>query len=177
MISLSCLKPVCFAVVAACAVACTSGHNAASPGTTHGSTATTPATQSPAPAQAATAQQAAEGIKAAVPDVNSLIALTENNDTNNLIGRVNGYAAATVLVDSRIEGCETAKPGVDCGATVEQWPDQPAAQRRADYIKSVLSSAPALGSEYDTVKGNLLLRVSGKLKPSAAQAYQAAFTG
>jgi hypothetical protein len=61
------------------------------------------------------------------------------------------------------------------GAGVEQWPDEAAAQKRADYIKTMLSSAPFLGIEYETVKGNLLLRVSGKLKPSAAQAYQAAF--
>jgi serine/threonine-protein kinase len=124
----------------------------------------------------ATAQQAAETIKAAVPEVTSLITITEDNDQNNMIGRTSGYVAATVLVDSRItEGCDTGKPGIVCGAGVEQWPDEAAAQRRADYIKTMLSSAPFLGSEYETVKGNLLLRVSGKLKPSAAQAYQAAF--
>jgi serine/threonine protein kinase, bacterial len=124
----------------------------------------------------ATAQQAAETIKAAVPEVTSLITITEDNDQNNMIGRTSGYVAATVLVDSRItEGCDTGKPVIVCGAGVEQWPDEAAAQRRADYIKTMLSSAPFLGSEYETVKGNLLLRVSGKLKPSAAQAYQAAF--
>jgi hypothetical protein len=31
-------------------------------------------------------------------------------------------------------------------------------------------------SEWTTVKGNLLLRVTGKLKPSAAETYKAAFT-
>ena len=95
-----------------------------------------------------------------------------------MIGRVNGYIAATVLVDSRVtEGCDTGKPGIACGAGVEQWPDAVAAQRRADYLKTVLSSAPILGTEYESVKGSLLLLVSGKLKPSAAQAYQTAFTG
>lgn len=60
---------------------------------------------------------------------------------------------------------------------VEQWPDEAAAQKRAEYIKTILSSAPILGSEYQAVKGNLLLRVSGKLKPSAAEIYTKAFEG
>jgi hypothetical protein len=95
-----------------------------------------------------------------------------------MIGRVNGYIAATVLVDSRItEGCEVAKPGIACGAGIEQWPDDAAAQKRAEYIKTILSSAPILGTEYQALKGNLLLRVSGNLKPSAAEAYTTAFTG
>jgi hypothetical protein len=139
---------------------------------------TPPPGATPASSSPATAQSAAEAIRAAVPEVTSLIAITEDNDANNMIGRPNGYVAATVLVDSRITvGCEIGKPGVDCGARVEQWPDQAAAQKRADYIKTLQSSTQMLGTEYQTVKGNLLLRVSGKLEPSAAQVYQAAFTG
>jgi hypothetical protein len=137
-----------------------------------------PSAAAPASSGPAAAQSAAEAIRAAVPEVTSLIAITEDNEANHLLGRPNGYVAATVLVDSRItEGCEIGKPGVECGARVEQWPDQAAAQRRADYIQTMISAVPIIGTEYQTVKGNLLLRVSGKLKPSAAQAYQAAFTG
>jgi serine/threonine protein kinase, bacterial len=173
--SLTGLKPICLAVVATCAAACGAiSNNGAGPG----APASPPtATASPA-GSAATAQQTAEAIKAAVPEVTSLIAITEDNDRNNLIGRTNGYVAATVAVDSRIaEGCDSAKPGIKCGATIEQWPGTAAAKSRADYLKAVESKLPIAGSEYDTLQGNLLLRVSGKLKPSAAQAYQAAFTG
>ena len=46
-----------------------------------------------------------------------------------------------------------------CGAGVEQWPDAAAAQQRADYLKAVLSAAPILGTEYATLRRNLLLRV------------------
>ena len=93
-----------------------------------------------------------------------------------MIGRMNGYVAATVLVDSRItEGCEIGRAGVASGADIEQWPYESAAQKRAEYIKTVMSSAPFLGTEYQTLNGNLLLRVSGKLKPSATEVYQAAF--
>ena len=66
---------------------------------------------------------------------------------------------------------------MDCGATVEQWPDAAAAQRRLDYIQGIRGAAPALGSEWTTRNGNLLLRVTGELPPSAAKAYEAAFTG
>ena len=163
------LKPIILAAAAAVAVACVPNHNAGN--------AAQPTTAAAAHSPA-TAQQAAETIKAAIPEVTSLITITEDNDANNMIERTTGYVAATVLVDSRItEGCETSKPGIACGAGVEQWPDAAAAQKRADYLKTVLSSMPVLGTEYKTVKGNLLLRVSGKLKPSAAQAYQTTFTG
>jgi serine/threonine-protein kinase len=128
----------------------------------------------PAGASIPTAQNAAESIRAAIPEVTQTIALTADNDANNLIGRPNGYTAATVLVDSRAQ-CTTDGPGVDCGATIEQWPSAEAAQRRADYIQAIGKNLPIM-SEWTTVKGDLLLRVTGKLKPSAAETYKAAFT-
>jgi hypothetical protein len=114
-------------------------------------------------------------MKARIPNVAELIEITEDNDPNNLIGRPNGYVAASVLVDSRLPRC--AELGADCGAMIEQWPDQAAAQRRADYIQSMLKSMPMLGQEWSTVKGGLLLRVAGDLKPSEARAYETAFAG
>jgi hypothetical protein len=85
--------------------------------------------------------------------------------------------AATVIVDPRAgDECDKTKRGIICGAGVEQWPDAAAAQQRADYLKTVLSAAPILGTEYAALRGNLLLRVSGKLNPSVADQYKAAFT-
>jgi serine/threonine-protein kinase len=121
------------------------------------------------------AQPAAERIQKAVPQVTRLIPLSEGNDSNHLLGQPNGYSAATVLVDSRA-GCPNDGPGVDCGATIEQWPDRWAAQRRADFIQQMDRPMPIVGQEWTTVKQNLLLRVTGKLKLSEAQGYQAAFT-
>ena len=132
----------------------------------------------PPPAVDRTAQDAAEAIKAAIPEITQLVALTEATDDNNLLGRPNGYSAAVVLIDPRSKGfCEPARPGADCGATVEQWPDQAAAQARADYIQTIQAAAPILGSEWTTVNGKLLLRVSGALMPSTAENYEKAFTG
>lgn len=134
----------------------------------------TPAAVVESAPEPATAYAMAEAIKAAVPEITGLIALNEENDTNNLIGRPNGYTAATVLVDSRAT-CNTQSPGASCGAKIEQWPDAAAAQRRADYIQQILTSTPMLGAEWSTVKGNLLLRVGGELPPSAAKQYESAF--
>lgn len=121
----------------------------------------------------ATAQSVAESIKSTIPEVAEHIEITEDNDPNNLIGRPNGYVAASVLVDSRLPRC--TELGADCGVMIEQWPDQAAAQNRADYIQSMLKSMPMLGQEWDTVEGDLLLRVAGELKPSEAKAYETAF--
>ncbi len=123
----------------------------------------------------ATAHSVAESIKAKIPEVAELIEITEDSDPNKLIGRPNGYVAASVLVDSRLPRC--ADLGADCGAMIEQWPDQAAAQSRADYIQSMLKSMPMLGQEWNTVKGGMLLRVAGDLKPSEARTYETAFAG
>ena len=99
------------------------------------------AEQSPAPPPP-TAQSSAEAIKAAIPEITRLIPLTEDNDSNNLLGRPGGYTAAVVLVDPRSSSvCDLAKPGADCGATVEQWPDPGAAQKRADYVEQIRAAA------------------------------------
>lgn len=133
-------------------------------------------TSSPKP----TAQSAALVVKAQVDEVSEAIAVNEDNDPNDLIGRPNGYTAATVLVDDRA-GCDTTDTsstgnfGVDCGATIEQWPSDDDAQSRSDYIQELQHGNSILGSEYDTVRDNLLLRVSGDLKPSEAKEYAEVF--
>jgi serine/threonine protein kinase, bacterial len=170
---------ICVAVGAATLMAFFLGHGALPGSLPHAPAPNAaPAAEPPQPAPAAaltvSAQSAAESIRAAIPEVTETIALTADNDANNLIGRPNGYVAATVLVDSRAR-CPSDGPGVDCGATIEQWPSAEAAQRRAEYIQGIGHHLPMM-SEWTTVKGNLLLRVVGKLKPSAAETYKAAFT-
>ncbi|MGQ9407383.1 hypothetical protein [Mycolicibacterium gilvum] len=125
------------------------------------------------PPPPATAHSVAASIQATIPEAIELIEITEDNDPNNLIGRPNGYVAASALVDSRLPRCDT--PGADCGAMIEQWPDQRSAQERSDYIQSMLREMPMLGQEWNTVKEGLLLRVDGDLRPSEAKAYEMAF--
>lgn len=159
------LRPlIVFALVFCAAYGPSEQKPAEGAGTSAGTTTTT-ASQAVQPPPA-TAQSAAESIKAVIPEATELIEVTEDNDPNNLIGRPNGYLAATVLVDSRLPKC--ADLGADCGVMIEQWPDQAAAQNRSDYIQSTLKSMPMLGQEWNTIRDGLLLRVAGELKPSEA---------
>lgn len=120
------------------------------------------------------AESVAARIAAAV-DVTA-VPITEDNDPNDLLGRPNGYIAATVLKDSRLADCGDDL-GVDCGATVEEWPDAEAVKVRADFIAGLQKDSPLLGSEYHYLDGPVLVRVSGELKPSEAEGYEAVVLG
>ncbi|AZZ42309.1 hypothetical protein C0Z11_08445 [Acidipropionibacterium jensenii] len=71
--------------------------------------------------------------------------------------------------------CTAEEFGTDCGATIEIWPTPASATARAKYVAGVQAGAPALGSEWHEQHGAVLLRVTGRLKPSQAKAYQEAF--
>ncbi|KQY62403.1 hypothetical protein [Nocardioides sp. Root140] len=121
-----------------------------------------------------TAQSAALVLQSEIPEITRLLEIDEDNDPNELIGRPNGYVGATVVFDSRVE-CPDDDPGVDCGATIEEWPSRKEAQERSDYIQSLQSGSSMLGSEWNTVRGKLLLRVTGNMKPSEAEGYAEIF--
>lgn len=133
---------------------------------------TTAAGESPVPRPSAppVATDVAGSIKQ--PSTTKVVVITEDNDPNNLIGRPNGYLTAAVIYDSNATCSDL---GVECGATVEVWSDEAAAKARSDYIQGILKSSPALGSEFHTLEGPVLLRVDAKqLKPSLAKTYAAA---
>ncbi len=112
-------------------------------------------------------------LKGAVSTVSKVVEITEDNDPNGKIGRPGGYTSAATLYD---EGATCTDLGVDCGATVEVWPDEEAAKARSTFIQDALKAANGvLGAEYDYISGPVLLRVSGTLKPSVAARYEAAF--
>jgi hypothetical protein len=145
------------------------------------STPSAPATATASQSTAASARPAlsdatdiARAIEAKVSSVTKVITLTEDNDSNNLIGRPNGYMSAAVLTDKAGDRSDT-DPGVAYGATVEVFATQAGAKSRSKYMQGILKDAPVLGTEYDFVSGRVLLRVSGELKPSAAQGYQDTF--
>ena len=106
--------------------------------------------------------------------MNKVVTITEDNDPNNKIGRPGGYVSAATLYD---QGASCSKLGADCGATVEVWPDEASATQRSKFILDVLKNANGvLGEEYHYQEGPVLLRVTGKLKPSVAKQYEAEFT-
>lgn len=101
-----------------------------------------------------------------------VVTITENNDPNNLMGRPNGYVSAAVLYDKSVSCTQV---GTDCGAMIEVWPDEAAAQARSKYIQESIKSMPMLGQEYHSIKGSALLRVDGNVKPSIASTYSGTF--
>ena len=122
--------------------------------------------------EAETATDIANHLQAAVPSVGKVVTITEDNDPNDLIGRPSGYTDAAVVYDSEAECTE---PGVDCGATIEIWPSEADATARKEYLQTMIKEMPILDNEYDTVHGPALLRVTGQIKPSRAEAYANAF--
>jgi hypothetical protein len=57
---------------------------------------------------------------------------------------------------------------------IEVWPTAAAAKKRADYIRGALADNPILGSEWHYLNGAVLVRITGKVKPSEANRFKAA---
>jgi hypothetical protein len=125
-------------------------------------------------AEAADATQLADELKGSSKTATKVVTITEDNDPNNLIGRPNGYDSAAVIYDA---GGSCDDVSSDCGLVIEVFSDEASAKSRGEYIQGILKGSPALGSEWDYVKGNALLRVSGKLSPSTNTTYAEAFGG
>lgn len=124
---------------------------------------------------AAAAKDAAQRIEDGVSSVTKTVEITEDNDPNNDIGRPGSYQKATVFYDSRTECDDAATVDVSCGAKIEVFENERAADNRQEYLEALVGSASGLITEYDYRDGNVLLRVSGNLKPSEAEEYEAAF--
>lgn len=119
------------------------------------------------------AADAAAEIQGSVDSVTKVVEITEDNDPNGDIGRPGKYTEASTIYDSRVECTEDLD--ITCGAKIEVWEDEDAAKARSDFIQSALEATQILGSEYHYIDGGMLLRVSGELKPSEAEEYEAAF--
>lgn len=172
------MRAVAAATVAAVLTlsACGSGETT-SPSQDSSSTRQPAVTQAvePQPAEPTTATEVAEAIKAEITEISKVVTITEDNDPNDKIGRPGGYVDGAVLFDSRAEPLDE-DPGVDQGAFLEVWPDGAAASDRSEYIQTVLEEAGGvLGTEYHYLQDRFLLRVSGVIKPSQAEAYETAF--
>jgi hypothetical protein len=121
-----------------------------------------------------TAQDVADRLEKKVPSITRTVAITEDNDPNDSIGRPGSYEEAVSIYDSRVE-CES-ELDITCGAKVERFPSAAGAKKRRDYIQNVVMETSGLLTEYDYLDGTVLLRVSGELEPSAAEAYEKAFS-
>lgn len=104
-----------------------------------------------------------------------IVTTTEETDPNDLLGRPGQYSARVTFTITGAKATGGDQHSCDRGGCVEQWPDQAAAQKRADYIKQLGERLP-IAVEYDTVRPDgLLLRVNRKVSPTAAKRIQDAF--
>ena len=162
------------AALAILATACSSNSGKTESATSPAANATTPAAGATEPAKTAAAYAVA--LKAAASRVKRVYKVTEQTDSNKLLGRPNGYTSAAVLVDKAAQQCTGAMDGIDCGVVVEVWPNAEAVAGRVSYIQGILKNAPALGSEFDYPAGVAVLRVNGKVVgPLVAKAYETAW--
>lgn len=130
-------------------------------------------TATPTPTQAADATAVATELKSKVPSITGITTVTEDLDSNNLLGRPNQYISAAWIADA---GATPGGTGIDSGAVVEVFANEEDATARSEYILGILkSSGPMFGTEWHHQKGNVLLRVSGVLSPSVNDEYMAAF--
>ncbi len=94
----------------------------------------------------------------------------EDTDPNNLLGRPNGYTsrASADLPGGAKDG---DKYSIDRGLVIEVFATKEDADRRSKFIQDSLKSMPILGTEYHyRADGDrVLVRVTGKVKPSAAK--------
>lgn len=155
--------------------ACGSSSQPVLPATAQLPSASVSVATGPVPAAALDAKQVLDKLTAAGLPITHAATQDENSDPNNLLGRPGQYTSrASFDVPGGDSG---AKPGsVDRGGVVEVFGAAADAKRRVDYIQGLLKGNPVLGTEYDYQAGPVLVRVTGKVKPSVAARFQQAVT-
>ena len=130
-------------------------------------------TPTPTPTVAADATAVATALKAKVATITKVTTVTEELDSNKLLGRPGQYTSLAWITDS---GAKAGETGTDGGAVVEVFASAEDAKTRSEYILGVLKEmGPAFGTEWHHLDGATLLRVSGQLSPSVNDQYTAAF--
>ncbi|GCE00472.1 hypothetical protein [Embleya hyalina] len=120
-------------------------------------------------ADAMTAQQLAEKLKAGGQAIGEITVFDETTDPNHQLGRPGQYSAKVGFVDTRVNLADAVDtPGdISRGGGIKVRPNRAAARKRADYIRKITA---ALGMptmrEYDCVRGGYLLRITQTLTPA-----------
>lgn len=132
----------------------------------------------PAPAPALDARGVVDGLAAAKLPLTNLATQDENTDPNDKIGRPGGYtsrASADVPGGDK----EADKFTIERGLVVEVFATAEDADTRSKFIQDSLKSIQILGTEYHyrPADKRVLVRLSGKIKPSVAKQFEAAVVG
>jgi hypothetical protein len=147
--------------------------NASNNSTQPDTAAAKPVAATPAPARKTDAKTVLAKLTAGGLPISNGAVQDENTDPNNLIGRPNGYTsrASFDVPGGKPDG---DKYDIDRGGVIEVWADAAAAKTRADYLTNALKNMPILGTEYHYLRGPVLVRISGKVKPSVATGFETA---
>lgn len=117
-----------------------------------------------------TAEDVYYAIEAAGFPVHSPTVVTEETDSNELLGRPGQYTSKVVFYD--IAG-NAGRNNDKC--TIEVFDSSKDAKTRFDYVKS-LSESISMLSEYDYLNDIVILRIDNCVSPADAQKYEEWFT-
>ncbi|AVT39620.1 hypothetical protein C6W10_27850 [Plantactinospora sp. BB1] len=110
--------------------------------------------------------------------VTNIAAQNEDTDPNDLLGRPGGYtsrASADVPGGDR----DADKYGIDRGLVVEVFATAEDADARSKFIQKTLKEIQIMGTEYhyQPTDRRVLVRLTGKIKPSVAGKFEVTTTG
>ncbi|WP_428911973.1 hypothetical protein [Niallia sp. Krafla_26] len=116
---------------------------------------------------------------------------TEENDTNELLGRPGGYIGKIDFIDTNVEKKlieENSKEygmseedtknemregfGVENGGSLEVFDNEEDAKKRYEYVSTITKELGGMFAEYGYQQKNLYLRLSKSLTPTQAEEYE-----
>ncbi len=104
--------------------------------------------------------------------IENLKIVTEESDSNKLMGRPGQYISKTYFGDSRRKG-EGMSP--EKQNSIEVFANEDDATKRREYIEGVTKGVPML-TQYMVQKRNVLLRLDKALTPKEAKEYENALS-
>lgn len=117
----------------------------------------------------ATASEVANALAAQNLPIENVTVLTETTDPNELLGRPNQYTSKVFFYDHRHpqEGDEGNQNTIEVFATADD------AKVRHDYVAAVTKGV-AIATQYQVLRGPVLVRLDKALLPSEVDGYRAA---
>lgn len=126
----------------------------------------------PSPVAARSAADVLSQLKSKGLPVGQSVTYTAETDVNNLLGRPGQYTSKVNFQDTRLAP-QSTNFDVGDGGSIEVFANAEDARRRRDYVEAISKSASFL-VEYQYLEGLVLLRLSRRLTPDQAAAYQTA---
>jgi hypothetical protein len=101
--------------------------------------------------------------------IGQVIALTPENDPNQLLGRPGQYTGKTQFEDTRVNDGDSNPLAL--GGSIEVFANPNDAKRRADYVQAITTSS-SLFAEYSWLVDSVFLRLDNAFTPTQATEYE-----